>query len=48
MLIERTTHWGGWRYGVEQALPKLVLSEANVDPAAAGAAMLPLDAVFFP
>lgn len=48
MLIERTTHWGGWRYGVAQALPKLVLSEANVDPAAAGAAMLPLDAVFFP
>lgn len=48
MLIERTSHWGGWRYGVAQALPKLVLSEANVDPAAAGAAMLPLDAVFFP
>lgn len=48
MLIERTTHWGGWRYGVEQVLPKLVLSEANVDPAAAGAAMLPLDALYFP
>lgn len=48
MLIERTTHWGAWRYGVAQELPKLVLSEANVDPAAAGAAMLPLDAVFFP
>lgn len=47
ILIERTTIWGNHRYNVPPPLPKLVLSEANVDPSAAGAAMLPLDALFF-
>jgi predicted NBD/HSP70 family sugar kinase len=47
MLIERTTFWSNHRYNVPPPLPKLVLSEANVEPSAAGAAMLPLDALFF-
>ncbi|HLP67634.1 MAG TPA: ROK family transcriptional regulator [Rhizobium sp.] len=47
MLIERVTFWGAHRYGVGSPLPKLVLSQANVDPSAAGAAMLPLDALFY-
>ncbi|OLP46724.1 NagC family transcriptional regulator [Rhizobium oryziradicis] len=47
MLIERTTLWNNHRYNTPPPQPKLILSEANVDPSAAGAAMLPLDALFF-
>ncbi|WP_321382720.1 ROK family transcriptional regulator [Rhizobium sp.] len=47
MLIKRTSFWDNHRYNVPPPLPKLMLSEANVDPSAAGAAMLPLDALFF-
>lgn len=47
MLIERTTLWNNHRYNRPPPQPKLILSEANVDPSAAGAAMLPLDALFF-
>lgn len=48
LLIERATFWGPHRYGVGPELPRLVLSEANGDPAATGAAMLPLYSLFLP
>jgi predicted NBD/HSP70 family sugar kinase len=47
ILIERASFLSRHRYGVAPPQPELVLSESNSDPAAIGAAILPLDSAFF-
>lgn len=47
MLIERARFWGVHRYGIGPPRPKLVLSEANGDAAANGAALVLLKNSFF-
>jgi predicted NBD/HSP70 family sugar kinase len=46
-LIDNVSFWGSPRYGTPAPRPKLLLTESNGDPAAIGAALIPLKERFF-